>query len=112
MDSIAESLNKQGVEDIEETIAKMQPDAELVYYLYNSIANMYFWQSEDKKAAQYFKKCLEYSPEHYNAYYNMAHSYHKLKDYRNEMKCFETFLKYSTEDDNSENKQYARECIQ
>lgn len=112
LDSICESINQQGIFDIEEAIEKMYPDPEVLYYLENSIANMYFWKSKDKKAVEYFRKCLEHSPEHANVYYNMAYCYHKLKDYKNELNCYEKFLEMAKPDEDPNALQYAREAVE
>ena len=112
LDSICEEINLQGISDIHEAIEKMYPDPETVYYLQNSIANMYFWKSEDKKAIEYFRKSLESAPGHYNVYYNMAISYHNLKDYRNEMKCYEKFLEMAKPDEDPNALRYAREAVE
>lgn len=111
IDSICEAINRQGIDDINEAIEKMYPDPETLYFLHNSIANFYFWRSKDKKAIEFFRKSLEDSPSHYNVYYNMAISYHHLKDYRSEMKCFEKFLEMAKPDEDPNALQYAKDCI-
>ena len=112
LDSICASINKQGVADIDEAIQKMQPDPEVVYYLQFSIANMYFWKGDDQHAIEYFKRCLAASPEHSNVYYNMAIAYHKLKNYRKEMECFEKFVELAKPDEDPETLRYAQEGIE
>lgn len=112
IDSICEAINRQGIDDINEAIEKMYPDPETLYFLHNSIANFYFWRSKDKKAIEFFRKSLEDSPSHYNVYYNMAISYHHLKDYHNEMKCFEKFLEMAKPDEDPNALRYAREAVE
>lgn len=112
IDSICTAINTQGKADINEAIQMMQPDPEVLYYLHNSIANYHFWRSEDKQAIEYFRKSLESAPGHYNVYYNMAISYHNLKDYRNEMKCYEKFLEMAKPDEDPNALRYAREAVE
>ena len=109
---LCDSINQQGIKDIEEAISKMYPDPEVLYYLHYSIANHYFWNSEDKMAIKYFRQCLADSPNHANVHYNMAVSYHKLEDYRNEMKCYEQFLQMANPDKDANAIQSAKEAIE
>ncbi|MBQ7237754.1 MAG: tetratricopeptide repeat protein [Bacteroidales bacterium] len=112
MDSICESINQQGIEDIQEAIGKMYPDPETLYYLHYSIANHYFWKSNDKMAIKFFRQCLDDSPNHANVYFNMALSYHKLNDYRNEMKYYQLFLDKAKPDEDPNAIQMAKEAIE
>lgn len=109
---ICDSINQQGIKDIEEALSLMYPDPEVLYYLHYSIANHYFWKSNDKIAIKYFRQCLEDSPNHANVYFNMAVSYHKLDDYRNEMMYYEKFLQAANPDKDDNAIQMAKEAIE
>ncbi|MBP5345797.1 MAG: tetratricopeptide repeat protein [Bacteroidales bacterium] len=112
IDSICAVINQQGIEDIQEAITKMYPDPETLYYLHYSIANHYFWHSNDKMAIKYFRQCVDDSPNHANVYFNIALSYHKLNDYRNEMKYYQLFLDKAKPDEDPNAIQMAKEAIE
>ena len=109
---LCDSINQQGVKDIQEAITKMYPDPEVLYYLHYSIANYYFWDSNDKMAIKYFRQCLDDSPNHANIHFNMAVSYHKMNNYRNELKCYEKFLEMADSDKDANAIQMAKEAIE
>ena len=111
IDSACAVINQQGKKDIEEAIAKMYPDPEVLYYLHFSLANHYFWNSDDKLALKYFQQCLADSPNHPNVYYNMAVSYHKLQDYRNELKYYQLFVDKADSTTDAQALQSAKEAI-
>ena len=112
IDTLCQTINRQGQKDIEEAIRKMYPDPEVLYFLHFSLANHYFWQSDDKTALKYFAQCLADSPEHTNIYYNMAVCHHNLKDYRNEMKYYQLFVDKAPADTDHHAVQAAKEAIQ
>ena len=89
----------------------MYPDPEVLYYLHFSLANHYFWNSDDKLALKYFQQCLADSPNHPNVYYNMAVSYHKLQDYRNELKYYQLFVDKADSTNDAQALQSAKEAI-
>ena len=111
IDSACAVINEQGKKDIEEAIGKMYPDPEVLYYLHFSLANHYFWNSDDKLALKYFQQCLADSPNHPNVYYNMAVSYHKLQDYRNELKYYQLFVDKADSTTDAQALQSAKEAI-
>ena len=111
IDSACAVINEQGKKDIEEAIGKMYPDPEVLYYLHFSLANHYFWNSDDKLALKYFQQCLADSPNHPNVYYNMAVCYHKLQDYRNELKYYQLFVDKADSTTDAQALQSAKEAI-
>lgn len=104
-------INQQGIADIEEAIGKMQPNQETLFILYNSIGNFYAL-NRAADAIPYYQKALKASPNHANIYYQLAYCYHKLKDYRNEMKSYEQYVQVAGSDEDPNALEYARERIE
>lgn len=108
---LVNDINQQGIADIEEAIQKMQPNAETLFLLYNSMGNYYAFQNTEK-AIPYYRKALEVSPSHANVHYQLGYCYHKQKDYKNELKSYEKFLNLAQPDEDPNAKAYAEECIE
>lgn len=104
-------INDQGAEDIETAIELMQPNKDMLFYLYNHLGNSYAASYLDKKSIPWYLKARDVYSDRYNIYYHLAIAYRRLKDYKNEQQNFELYLKYAPEDEDPETLAYARECI-
>lgn len=104
-------INDQGAEDIETAIELMQPNKDMLFYLYNHIGNSYAAQYLDNKSVIWYQKACEIYSDRYNVYYQMAIAYRRMKDYKYEQQNFELYLKYAPKDEDPETIAYAKECI-
>ncbi|MDO4496390.1 MAG: tetratricopeptide repeat protein [Bacteroidales bacterium] len=104
-------INKQGVNDIQEAVELMQPNKELLFYLYNHIARHMMMRGSIEEAIKWYKKSSSILPDRPNNYYHLASCYHILKDYRNELRYHELYLEHVGEDEDPANISYAKECI-
>lgn len=108
--SIIKEINEQGVADIEEAIEKMQPNKDMLFFLYNNIGNSFANDYPDR-AIPYYNKARDIYSDRSNIYYQLAYCYHLKKDYRRELQCYEDYLRYAPKDEDPNTLEYAKECI-
>lgn len=109
--ALVDSINKEGIADIQEAIELMQPNKDMLFYLYNNIGNTFTEKRKPKDAITYYNKAKTIYSDRSNIYYQLAYSYHLLKDYKSEMSNYELYIKYAPEDEDPNTIEYAKECI-
>ncbi len=108
---ITEAINKQGLADLEEAIELMQPNKEMLFYLFNHVGNRMTEMYKSSDAVYYYNRAKGIFPNRFNLYYQLAVNYHRLKDYKNEMTCYQKYIELAPVDEDPETIEYAKECI-
>ena len=111
VNKIAENINRQGVADLEESIELMQPNKDMLFYLYNHVGNRMTEMYRPNDAIYYYNRAKGVFSNRFNLYYQMAVNYHRLKDYKNEMASYQKYIELAPEDEDPETIEYAKECI-
>lgn len=106
-----DSLNQQGKADMKEAIELMQPNKDMLFYLYNHCGNKMAEVFKTEEAIEYYNLAKSVYSDRYNLYYQLAVQYHRIKDYRKEMQSYENYIKYAPANEDPETIQYAKECI-
>ena len=108
---IVAAINKQGLEDLDEAIELMQPNKEMLFYLFDHVGNRMTEMYQSKDAIFYYNRAKGVFPNRFNIYYQLAVNYHRLKDYKNEMACYEKYIELAPDDEDPDTIEYAKECI-
>lgn len=104
-------INEQGKADIDEAIELMQPNKDMLFYVYNHCGNRMAEAFNAEEAIYYYNKAKAVFSNRYNLHYQMAVQYHRLKDYKKEMNSYEQYIKYAPADEDPDTIEYAKECI-
>lgn len=109
--TIVADMNLQGEADLTRSIELMQPDKEVIFYLYDHIGDGLASNLEVWSAIKFYNKALEYHPDHYNVYYKLANQYRMAHNYEKCIESFEKYIALSPEKEGAETIEYAKECI-
>lgn len=108
---IVDDINKQGLADLDEAIELMQPNKEMLFYLFNHVGNRMTEMYQTKDAIFYYNRAKGVFPDRFNVYYQLAVNYHRMKDYKNEMACYQKYIDLAPDDEDPDTIEYAKECI-
>lgn len=107
----AKQINDEGLSDLEKAIELMQPDQNILFYIFDHIGNGLASVFRLEESVKFYDRARKIQPTNYNLYYKLAIQYYRLKDYKNEMHCFEKYIEYAPKNEDPDTLEYAKEQI-
>lgn len=91
--SVEIGMIKEGMKDIEEALELLQPDRKLVANLYDVLGKGCMQTHRYQEAVRHYRQSLEYMPDEWRLYYQIAHLYGVLHREKEEKQFYEAFVK-------------------
>lgn len=104
--SVEIGMIKEGIKDIEEALGLLQPDWKLMGSLYETLGKGFMQTHRYADAVRCYRQSLEYAPDEWRLYYQVAHLYGVLHNEKEEKKFYREFVRGVKEQE--EEKKYGK----